>query len=374
VELIGRLTASASRGFPAISVVVGAGHACAIMPAGEAYCWGSNIAGQLGAGGTDRTPQPYPVRVAGGFTFTVLAAGGFHTCGLTAAGEAYCWGQNNSGQVGSDLPIATTPTRVAGAERFTALAAGMFHTCGLTIGRTVVCWGDNSVGQRGDGGNRSIAAPLGGSPLALPAPIAGGRSFVALAAGFYATCAVATTGETYCWGSNVRRELGTVAGTCRMRGDSFYYPEDYDWPCSTTPVPIDSRAALSSLTASGFATCGVTPVGDLVCWGDPFPPTTIPGARVSAAWSLGGSVCGLEGGEAVSCWGMWSGGVPIAPPFGHEIALVNLSTGGASSCGLSREQPAIVYCWGSNGQGQLGNGTTAESPLTAPVRLPRRNR
>jgi len=86
------------------------GHTCGITAAG-AYCWGWNLKGQLGDGTTIQRSTPVPV--AGGMSFTSVGAGGFHSCGLTAAGAAYCWGGNSRGQLGDgttdDRP---TPTRV----------------------------------------------------------------------------------------------------------------------------------------------------------------------------------------------------------------------------------------------------------------------
>src|SRR4029434_541207 len=132
------------------------------------------------------------------------------------------------------------PTRAPGGHRFKSLAAGTQHTCGLTTDGTALCWGDDTGGQLGNGRDGSKPESFGASPRWTPAPITGDLSFVAIAASYEATCAIATTGQTYCWGGNRGRELGTVAGTCRMLADPYYYREDWDMPCSTKPVPIDS--------------------------------------------------------------------------------------------------------------------------------------
>ena len=156
-----------------------------------------------------------------------------------------------------------------------------------------------------------------------------------------------------------------------MLADPYYGGQDWDWPCSTKPVPIDSQAALTSLTGSGFAFCGLTADGALLCWGSGLrvPPTAIPGARVTRAWSLGNFVCGLGLGGAVSCWTVHDG-VPGNPLFPYELVLVNFSSRG-SSCGLSRDEPAVAYCWGANTYGQLGDGTTVSRSKPVPVELPR---
>ena len=372
-SLASRATIVASTGFPAVSLAVGGEHTCALTQSGTAYCWGSNDWGQQGTGTTDAQPRTSPSRVAGTLSFTQLVAGTFHTCGIASDGVAYCWGGNFLGQLGSARDIAVTPMPVATAQTFTALAAGAHHTCGLTSEKIILCWGDNTAGQLGDGIDRSAAVGWGALRRPEPAPVAGGLRFVALASTFTNTCAITTAGQTYCWGGNQVRELGTVAGNCRMLADQYYTWADWNWPCSTRPVPIDSQESLTSLTASGLGVCGVTIVGGLMCWGaGDLPPTVIPGARVSAAWSLGNIVCGVvEGIEAVSCWGIWDKTGRTPPPFGDGVALASLSSMGSTSCGVSRTQPSIAYCWGHNYKGQLGDGTTVYRTSAVPVGLPR---
>lgn len=78
---------------PFASITAGFYHTCALDAAGQAYCWGYNVSGRLGVGPTS---GPYLIPTAvlhpPGVTFAQLSAGGSHSCALTAAGEAYCWG------------------------------------------------------------------------------------------------------------------------------------------------------------------------------------------------------------------------------------------------------------------------------------------
>ncbi len=56
------------------------------------YCWGSGSTGQLGDGqGGGAYTQPVPTAVPNAPEFAAVKAGLKHTCGLTAAGQAYCW-------------------------------------------------------------------------------------------------------------------------------------------------------------------------------------------------------------------------------------------------------------------------------------------
>lgn len=108
--------------------------------------------------------SPTPLQVTG-VSFASLSAGAMHTCGLDNSGTAYCWGDNLHGQLGYATtemcgdsgtntvidPCATTPHPVVTQLRFVSLALGFFHTCGLTADGSVYCWGQNDHGQLGDG-------------------------------------------------------------------------------------------------------------------------------------------------------------------------------------------------------------------------------
>src|SRR6266853_1848202 len=73
--------------------------------------------------------------------FTAVTAKGFHTCGVEA-GAAYCWGGNFFGEVGDGTTVnQLTPVPVlAGGRFFTAVSAGYSYTCGLTAAGDVYCW------------------------------------------------------------------------------------------------------------------------------------------------------------------------------------------------------------------------------------------
>jgi alpha-tubulin suppressor-like RCC1 family protein len=120
-------------------------HVCGVTGDGHGYCWGSNALGELGDGGSTQRTVPAQVVAAGGATFARLVAGWYYTCGLTASGQAYCWGSNQSGQLGGSGRVTPSPD-----VPFTALAAAGDHTCALTAG-AAYCWGGNDRGQLGDG-------------------------------------------------------------------------------------------------------------------------------------------------------------------------------------------------------------------------------
>jgi alpha-tubulin suppressor-like RCC1 family protein len=186
-------------------VTAGSLYSCGLTPAGAAYCWGNNQFGQLGDGTT--TTRDAPTAVAGGLTFTTISAQFNTTCGLTAAGAAYCWGQNNVGQVGDNTTGTNrlVPTQVAGGLVFASLTVGADHGCGLLASKAAYCWGGNNSGQLGLGST--------GGTHASPAVVSGGLQFRSLAASTLYTCGIATDNKAYCWGANNFGQLGNATNT-----------------------------------------------------------------------------------------------------------------------------------------------------------------
>lgn len=177
---------------------------CGIATDSAAYCWGGNRLGELGDssyGGSQATPQ----RVAGGFKFIAITVGEAHACALTATGAAYCWGSGDLLGNGSLIeycgptPCSTYPVPVSVVPSFTHLAAGLTFTCGLTAAGEAYCWGYGDSGQLGN---------VGVNYSGLPILVVGGLHFSSLSSGRLHTCGVTTTSAAYCWGGNERGQLG----------------------------------------------------------------------------------------------------------------------------------------------------------------------
>jgi alpha-tubulin suppressor-like RCC1 family protein len=156
--------------------------------------------------------------VAGRHRFRRLSAGTNHTCGLTPGGVAWCWGQNNTGQLGDDNPFQDQlrPTAVATGLRFRRISAGDAHTCALAQDGTAWCWGLNSDGTLGDG--TTVDAPV-------PVAVAGGRTFTHLSGWLFHNCALAANGLAWCWGGNFQGQLGDGTTTARFRPVRVAAPE-----------------------------------------------------------------------------------------------------------------------------------------------------
>lgn len=193
------LPAPVSGGHRFRAIDAGAGHTCALTESGAAWCWGQNDEGQAGDG--TFSPRNAPVAVAEDLSFADISAGHAHSCGLTHDGVAYCWGDDSRGQLGDgagDAVKSAVPVQVAHGEPFARVVAGYYQTCGLTAAGAAYCWGANESGQGGNGGVEDSHAPVA---------VAGDLHFTDIAPGDRFVCAV-SEGETWCWGANRNGELG----------------------------------------------------------------------------------------------------------------------------------------------------------------------
>ena len=340
---------------PVASLAAGGFHSCEVTLAGKAYCWGGTQYGEVGNGLNQY--ETLPVAVAGGLTFTALSAGEFHTCGLTAGGAAYCWGLNAEGELGNGQTSAyeTLPVAVAGGHTFAMLSAGGRHTCGIGTDGVAYCWGDGQYGQLGTGSTTGSLVPV---PVAVP----DGVSFSALSADYYHTCGVTTTDAAYCWGLGGAGELGQG------------YSSD-----SPAPVLVTGGHTFAVVATGSQGTCGLTTAGAAYCWGvadrgalgnggatGPVNyPVEVSGGLTFAALSKGElHTCGLTADGAAYCWGrgdfgqIGNGGtsdVTVPTMVSGGLTFAALSAGSTHACGLTTT--GAVYCWGYNPNGQLGNNT-----------------
>jgi hypothetical protein len=174
---------------------------CGIAAGDEAYCWGFNDAGGLGDGTTVSRAIPTPVTTSVRFVQIQSGAGDNYACGRTAVGQVYCWGGNNSGELGDGTTVnRSLPTLVLGGNVFVTITSGGGVTCGLATTGQAFCWGYDRYGAVGDG--TMVDARV------VPTPVAGGLRFSSILAGDSRVCGIAD-GVNYCWGPNVLGDLGT---------------------------------------------------------------------------------------------------------------------------------------------------------------------
>jgi alpha-tubulin suppressor-like RCC1 family protein len=168
-----------------VALSAGARHTCGLAAGGAAFCWGGNQLGQLGD--STQVSRGAPVAVAGGHAFTSISAGTSHTCALTAAAQAFCWGLGEEGAlgIGADTALHTVPQPVAGGIAFASISAGDNTTCGISTAGDTYCWGV----QYGTNG-----------PVVLTPTLVAGFAFTAVQAGGDLYCGTTASGDLYCWG------------------------------------------------------------------------------------------------------------------------------------------------------------------------------
>ena len=284
-----------SGGFTFASVSAGYNHSCGVTTTGAAYCWGNNDVGGLGDG--SYTDSNVPVAVSGGHTFASVGTGLSYSCGLTTAGAAYCWGYNGAGALGDGSGFSgnsNVPVAVSGGHTFASLTTGFSHSCGVTTTGAAYCWGNNDYGDLGDGttNHRNVPSLVVGGPFAsvsaghfhtcwvsiagaaycsgfngfgqlgngtttdnstanpVPVPVLGGLTFASATVGLDHSCGVTTAAAAYCWGGNYDGQLGD--GTNSM---------------STVPVAVSGGYSFASVDGGDDHTCGVTTAGAAYCWG-----------------------------------------------------------------------------------------------------------
>ena len=357
----------------AVAVSGGFQHTCAVTTSGKVKCWGANSYGQLGDGTTLDSALPVDVDLPS--PATAIAAGYVHTCAL-AGGAAYCWGDNTTGalgdgsttqrstpaQVAPPLPSGASAMSAGGGENAGTPPTYYGHTCAVVAG-SIWCWGSNESGQLGNGAFTSTSKPvtvnLGNNDGHATAVSNGDRH----------TCAV-VLGGVWCWGAAGSWQLGNGNTTNQA-----------------TPVQAQGIQSGTSAVATGAAHTCAAVSGTLQCWGSNSAgqaaggdatsltvqrpaAVSLPGLSPSGAAAGSAHTCAVDGmSGAVTCFGADEASQLSGPPIARGIVAVPLPSGAAAvaagfdhSCGLLRD--GGIVCWGANGHGQLGTGSTSASAGT----------
>jgi alpha-tubulin suppressor-like RCC1 family protein len=236
-----KLPATVSNLDGVINVSLGRLHACALTASGGIYCWGANESGQLGLGDLDDRHTPAEVDMDAAVS---IAAGDRHTCAVMATGDVQCWGLNEHGQLGTgDFASTVWPEAVLSVDLVVDVVAGKDHTCALRSNGTIRCWGANGKGQLGDGTTVD-------KPQQTPVPAL--NQVIDISAGLAHTCVTVVDGTASCWGSNGSAELGDPgAGTF-----------------SASPVAvIELLSDVRTIEAGTYSTCALGYDGLVQCWG-----------------------------------------------------------------------------------------------------------
>ncbi len=332
------------------------GHSCARLADGTVWCWGGNYNGQLGDGTKTNKSLPVKVDALGSTATSVRASTGSHTCALKNDGTLWCWGFNNRGQLGDGTTVdETMPVQVTALGSLVVeVAVGSQHTCARKTNGTVWCWGWNDGGQLGDGTYDTKSTPAQVAAL--------GSSALEVAAGDSHTCARKADGTLWCWGNGNLGALGDGSATVK-------------------PTPVQVAALGTSVigvTAGGGYTCARKSDSTAWCWGwndkgqlgdgtttdksIPVQLTTL-GTTVSEIQAGFKGTCARRTDGSAWCWGANGLGqlgdgttteqhTPVQVSMLSAAAELRVGLNGA----CARKSDNTVWCWGGGGAGQLGNG------------------
>ncbi|MBK8256113.1 MAG: hypothetical protein IPK82_26020 [Polyangiaceae bacterium] len=230
------------------AVASGELHSCAIATDNSLWCWGYNCYGQVdSATAASNVTSLIQVLPATAKDWVNVVAGQFHTCASRTDGSLWCWGRNNTGQIGNDAPAPdeagcankTGPFNL-GAGWSSQISAGVNHTCAVRTDGTLRCWGGNANSQLGDNTTTERRAPV---------QIGTDVDWAQISAGNVFTCGLKTTGSLYCWGANGTGQLGV--------GD-----------LGGRKVPTVVGSATWKTIQLGYAhACALQMDGTLWCWG-----------------------------------------------------------------------------------------------------------
>ena len=343
-----------------MSTAGGANHTCAVLDNGEAYCWGSNMWGQIGNGSL--VLGAVPRRVNDLLPAHSVSSGQGYTCAVPTDGSLWCWGKRFHTSFIHDV---ASPTRLSSPESgAVAVVTGVEHACVLMQDGSVRCWGSNDYGQLGDGSTDLSTTPVVVQNL-------GGQA-QAVRVGDDFSCALLTNGSVRCWGRNNHGQLG-VGSTDDSR----------------LPATVILPAAAQAIGAGGQHACAVLTSGDVYCWGenasgqigdggqqDRLTPVRVnlSGSAVEIAAGDDHTCARLENGQ-VWCWGANYQGQLGNPDAGGEsvtpirvsalsAAATALNAGGETTCAVV---DGGAFCWGLNLYGQVGDGSYRNQLAPVPV-------
>jgi alpha-tubulin suppressor-like RCC1 family protein len=327
-------------------------------------------AGGLDAGGFDAGGLDAGGLDAGGFDAGWSAAGpervelaGGYGCAFRAGGPLRCWGHVPSGRAANGA-TATDFLRTAAVLVWDAgvvdVALGTSHLCALLASGSVECSGDPSSAfdDTSTGGVTMRGRPVTGLPTGI----------TAVDTVCQGACALTSTGDAWCWG---RKGYGLAP--------------------SAAPVQTTALAGAIALDCVGGTNCKLDARGALSCFGAwsafmPRPdgggltgaPLTLVDSGVLAFAQGNESMCVRGGDGGVSCWGyvgqpvhcglgdglMQASATPVSV-VGLTGPAVSIASGASSACAVSAA--GQLRCWGCNGSGQLGDGTSSARLVPVPV-------
>ena len=308
----------------------GAYHTCAIAYNNNAYCWGDNSTGQLGNSSTTNSSVRVAVSSSGvlsGKTIKSVTTGLTHSCALASDNNAYCWGYGNFGQLGdtsttnTTVPVAVSTIGALSGKTVKSISAGDYHTCAIASDNNTYCWGMGGSGRLGTGSSSNTSTPAAVSTVG----VLSGKTIKSIRAGQGHTCAIASDNNAYCWGLNSSGQLGNNSTTSS------------NIPVAVTTSGLLAGKTIKSINPGLTHTCAVASDDNAYCWGE--------GAN------------GMLGNNAST-----NSSIPVAVSTSGVLSgktIKSITAGHGHTCAVGSDNN--TYCWGMGASGRLGNNSTASS-------------
>lgn len=343
-------------------LTVGDYNVCYVLSSSKVKCWGYNN-GNVGDGTTDDAKVPKDVI---GLTGVKAITGTQTKCALTTSGGLKCWGPARVNGLANGTTLAADHPGLTSGVKMVSAGAG--QGCAVLTSTELKCWGLNNFGQLGDGTTTDNLTPVQVSGFATGA--------ASVTVGGQHVCALTTSGGVQCWGRGDQGQVGDNSNSSSPR---------------LTPTQVTGlTSGVVAISAGDEFACALLSTGAVQCWGrgdagqigngastNALVPTQVSGLTSGVvAISAGTShACALMSTGAVKCWGSNNEGqlgngaqvdsnVPV-DVIGLGVNVKAVSAGESFTCVLIAV--GDLRCWGANYYGNLGNGTETDS--VTPVRV-----
>ena len=356
----------------ATRVSAGYNHSLAIDEEGNLYAWGRNDYGQLGDGTTNNSGTP--IQIMEGTKFKEVSAGTYCSLAIDEDGNLYAWGRYYWDSFGGESIVKNTPTLIQEDTKFIKVSNGVSTSQPVCIAideeGNLWGWGENTLGTLGTGTKESSSVPV---------RIKEGTKFKKISVGGGHSLAIDIDNNLWSWGFNNVGQLGNNSSATAYE-----------------PIQIMQGTKIKEIIADGQFSLAIDETGTLWSWGNNFRGalgngTTTSGYEVNGIPNKvqtdrkfkkisGGSAnsFGIDTENNLWAWGFTSSGrLGIGETDNTEVTLPTIvkegtkfkEISGGSSHTLAIDEEGNLWSWGSNGNGELGNGTTNSSNVPIKIKL-----